>query len=299
MQSEIEVSYRRYLLAVQAASLVLPPELAYRGIAAVAPGFSPRRIDIPHVARHAELCLAGTGLNIDAACRDYLDNAAVNHLNTYLYRAMDESWLERKIVISGAWHLRQAYARGKGVLVLSGHQHSLMLLGVTIGLMNYPINAILMDPAVSVPPFLSHYADRAFQDSSRHYNGGRYFYVNYGKSYARPIYRALQAGQVVVSANDFPKSLAPKRRLPISFFNKQISCPTGSVEIALNCQSTILSAFIRWVRGRGFIVSFNPVMDSGDLPTIMKAYGAELEAAVFQDPGGWEGWKWPDLLEEV
>ena len=107
---------------------------------------------------------------------------------------------------------------------------------------------------------------------------------------------APQAGRVVVSANDFPASLAPKRRHIVPFLGQRISCPSGSVEIARQCGAAILSAFIRR-DGGGFTVTLNPIVEDGGVEAVMARYGAELEAAVAADPGGWEGWKWADLFD--
>ncbi len=179
--------------------------------------------------------------------------------------------------------------------MLTAHQHSLMMLAVSIGLLRFPTHAILMNPKLTVPSFLEEYAERAVRDSSAHYNGGGYLFVDYGSAFVRPVYRALQAGCVVVSANDFPADLAPKRRQLIPFLGQKISCPTGSVEVAIQTSSAIVPGFIRRENGH-FIVEFHPEI-CGDTKNIMSVYGSLLEATVRADPGGWEGWKWPNVFD--
>lgn len=271
--------------------------MAYAAACMLARMTSPRRGEKGVVHEHMARCRDALPITPDAGWRAYMDHATANSLNTYMYRQMDRGWLGDFIQVRGEEHLRPAFAKGKGVLVLSAHQHSLMLLGVTIGLLNYPIHAILMDPAVSVPDFLKDYAQRAIEDSSAHYNGGGYIFVDYQKTFVRPVFRALQGGRVVVSANDFPRSLAPKRRLTMPFLGQRISCPTGSVEIALQCGAPIVPAFIRRMPDGGFLVEFHPEIESLDVTEIMKRYAGYLAATVAADPGGWEGWKWADLFD--
>lgn len=292
-----EQGYQHFLAGIQWCSRIRPLTLAYAAAGLWARRASPRQNEASLVMEHLEKCRNVLAAQPGDVWRAYLEHAGANSLNTYLYGSMNQGWLGRVVKTTGVEHLRDAYARGNGVLVLSAHQHSLMLMGVTIGLLQYPIHAILMDPAVSVPEFLMPYANRAIGDSSSHYNGGGYIFVDYRRSFVRPVYRALQAGRVVVSANDFPASLAPKRRMVIPFLGQQISCPLGSVEIAKQCGATILCAFIRREANGRFVVEFHPIIESERVADVMLQYGAYLEAAVAADPGGWEGWKWAGLFD--
>ena len=119
--------------------------------------------------------------------------------------------------------------------------------------------------------------------------------ICFNGAFVRPVYRALQAGRVVLSANDFPASLAPKRRQILPFLGRTISCPTGSVEIAIQSRAAIVPGFIRREQGC-LVLEFYPEL-RGDTQSIMCAYGKLLEATVRADPGGWEGWKWSDLFD--
>lgn len=242
-----------------------------------------------------ESCSLALAKPVEQGWKDYQWHAAANSLHTYLYSSMDRGWLDKVFEVRGLAHLRSAYDRGAGVLVLSGHQHGLMLTSVILGLLELPTHAILMNPKLTVPGFLEAYAERAVRDSSAHYNGGDYLFVDYGGSFVRPVYRALQAGRVVLSANDFPASLAPKRRQVVSFLGRQISCPTGSVEIAIQSGAAVVPGFVRRERGR-LVIEFHPELH-GDKDSMMCSYGELLEATVRADPGGWEGWKWSDVFD--
>lgn len=256
---------------------------------------SPRRSEVSLVKSQMQSCAAALAKDIDVSWRDYLWHASANTLNTYLYGSMRREWLGSRIEVRNLTHLRTAFERGRGVLVLSGHQHSLMLLAVTLGLLKLPTHAILMDPKLTVPEFLERYGDRAVRDSSLHFNGGGYIFVDYGGAFVRPVYRALEAGHVVLSANDFPASLAPKRRQVLPFLGRSISCPTGSVEIANKSGAAVVPSFIKRENGR-LVIEFHAELH-GDTQNMMTAYGSLLESTVRADPGGWEGWKWSDVFD--
>lgn len=288
-------SYRRYLKGIRLIVQLRPVSLAYAAAHAWTRMASPRRAERALVKAQMLSCATALSIDSDQGWRDYLWHAAANTLNTYLYSAMNRDWLGRVIEVRGLTHLRAAYERGAGVLVLSGHQHELMLLSVALGLLELPTHAILMNPKLTVPDFLEAYAERAVRDSSTHYNGGDYFFVDYSGAFVRPVYRALQAGRVVLSANDFPASLAPKRRQIVPFLGRTISCPTGSVEIAIQSGAAVVPGFIRREAGR-LLAEFYPELH-GDTQSIMCAYGKLLEATVRADPGGWEGWKWSDVFD--
>lgn len=228
----------------------------------------------------------------------YHQHAAINYLHSHLYSKMNAKWLERYIVVEGLEHLERP--KGQGILVLSAHQHHLMMLGVAFGLAKQRVFPVLLDPKETVPHFLESYYTMAISESEKHYQGGKYLLVGLRPSYTREIYRRLSQGDIVISANDFPKSIAPKRRHDISFFGQSISCPVGTMEIALKTKAKCVMAFV----STGFDMPFKVTISSLDyaedesaLETIVNAYGNQLEQNIRSDPAAWEGWKWGDLYQ--
>lgn len=286
--------YRQYLAGASAIAHIKPVRLAYMVAYIWARLMSPRKAERILVKNQMQSCATALSQDVDGCWRDYLWHASASTLHTYLYASMRGDWIGSVMEVRGLSNLRAAFERRDGVLVLTGHQHSLMLLAVVLGLLKFPIHAILMDPRLTVPDFLESFVECAIRDSSLHFNGGDYIFVDYGGAFVRPVYRALAAGKLVLSANDFPASLAPKRRQVIPFLGREISCPTGSVEIAIKTGAAIVPSFIRRERGR-MVVEFHAEL-KGKTEEVMSAYGALLETTVRDDPGGWEGWKWPDVF---
>ncbi len=292
---ELTKVYTRYLRGMRVIARVRPIRLAYTFGHFWTKLFSPRLTEMQQVMDKMNGSERYLPFTKTRAWADYLWHASANTLNTYMYSAMDKRWLGSNVRIIGQEHIQTASESGAGTLILTAHQHSMMMLAVTAGLFGKQMHPILMNPELTVPDFLTDYADKAVQTSSAHYNGGSYILVDYHSTYVRPVYRALQSGGVVLSANDFPESLAPKRRKILPFLGRKISCPTGSVEIAMQCHARIVPAFIYKTDGV-LVAHFYPPL-SGTLDEIMLSYAGLLEQCVQKDPGAWEGWKWPDIFE--
>lgn len=292
---KIEKAYKRYLAGMRLIAKFRPIWLAYFVGYVWTRLLSPRTDEQQQVMEKMNTCRSHLHCDLHEAWQDYLWHASASVLNTYMYPAMSRHWVGRRVQIIGGEYLLDANGIDTGTLILTAHQHSMMMLAVTAGLMGMKMYPILMDPQLTVPEYLSEYVTRAVRDSASQYNGGNYILVDYDTAFVRPLHRVLKSGSTVLSANDFPESLAPKRRLSIPFLGRYISLPTGSVEIAMKCEARIVPAFIYESRGM-LVAHFYPAL-TGSLDEIMHSYASLLENCVKNDPGAWEGWKWPDLFE--
>ncbi len=229
--------------------------------------------------------------------RSYLDNLSIGYLNTFYYHKMDAQWLEQHVEIQGQELLEQASRSRQGVLFLSAHQHYLIFVCVLIGLLKYRIHGILFDPENTVPPALKQFNDMLMKDSADHFNGGKYLLVNYKNANIRPLIRAFEHGDVLVSANDFPKSLSPKRRMTFPFLGKQISCPMGTVMLAKKTHSKIVFGYVKYLSRGRFQLIIKPMKETATEAEIMAQYAGYLQDAITDTPGSWDGWKWGDVFE--
>ena len=289
--------FHYYLALISALTRVRPLSLAYRLAAYTACNFSPREEEMLLVQDRLSACAPSIACSGNPAlwATAYRKNMGVAALNSYLFRDMTSDWLGQRIHVSGEAHLQTALSKNKGLLVLTAHQHHLVFLGVAIGLLGLKTNPILLDPSMTVPDFLKPYMGRMLGDSERLFNGGRYLIVDLHNQFVRQLYRAFEAGEMIISANDFPNDLAPKRRFDFPFLNQNISIPYGSIKIAVEQGAQIVSAFLHWRGGDQFVLSFTPI-DATSVSDISAAYTRQLEQAVKTDPGGWEGWKWGALF---
>ncbi len=290
------ISYPYYLAIISILSQIRPLALAYRLAASLTCRFSPREEEMTQVIqRFAQCAPAINEDNTETWAQSYRENVGVATLNTYLFRKMSPDWIGQRIVVTGEEHLRTALSAGRGVLVLTAHQHHLVFLAITLGLLGLKISPVLMDPSLTVPDHLIKYMKRMIEDSERHFNGGRYILVDFQNRSVRQFYRVLAAGEVALSANDFPNDLAPKRRISLPFLNQSLSIPFGSIKIAVEQGALITSAFMHWHDRDRFSVEFSPI-DATSVDDICDIYAKRLQQTVIKDPGGWEGWKWSALF---
>jgi len=294
-----KVDEATYLSIIYFISKLRPVSMAYALAALCGQYLSPRSSDKSMVYSHLREYL-NSETTMQLSWESYLKNSSVSLLNSCLYSRMNPEWIGKNISVKGFDHLQDACKSGDGVLLLTGHQHQLIMLCVVIGLLGYKTDGILLDPALTIPEFMKGFMDRLLAESRAHFNGGEYLLLGLRGGYIRSVFRALEAGHVVVSANDYPQSLLPekkKRREVIPFMRHKISCPVGSIEIARKTRSRIVAAFIQWHGNSRFELTISPLDASQDSARIISRYGEYLEAAVRHDPGGWEGWKWPGLFQ--
>ena len=111
----------------------------------------------------------------------------------------------------------------------------------------------------------------------------------------RSILRAFEKSHLVISANDFPEVFDDKNRKEFSFLSTSLSCPTGTVKLAVRKNIPIVAAYLNWLGGAKFELVIKPVSNGSEevkVKQAMKRYLSVLEQAVQNQPGIWEGWKW-------
>ena len=136
--------------------------------------------------------------------------------------------------------------------------------------------------------------NRIYRHAEQLLSGGEIILVK-PQRLARPILRAFDQGHLVVTANDFPGVFDDKNRKDFSFLNTTLSCPTGTVKLAVKKNIPIVAAYLNWLGGGRFEMVIKPVSDGEetiDVKQAMTRYLTVLETAVQNQPGLWEGWKW-------
>jgi len=244
------------------------------------------------------------GLKHHLECDDTIEQAWNRHLallgvqrfQSTFYAGTDTSWIERcQVDIQGADIIDRLQQQGKGVLVMTYHHHFNMLFCNLLGRLGLPIATIAMDDRGSDRyQKFSKRVNRIYDHAERLLNGGEIILVK-PQSQVRPILRAFEKNQLVVTANDFPDTFDDKNRRDFSFLGTTLSCPTGTVKLAVKKQIPIVAAYLNWNGNERFRLSIHPVSNGEEAMTpesAMENYLGVLETLVNDDPGLWEGWKW-------
>jgi len=212
------------------------------------------------------------------------------------YAQKNTSWINQcEVDIEGAEYVREYYAQHKGVLVMTYHHHLNMLFCNLLGRLTLPVTTIAMDAQDNQQyQKFSGRVSRIYEHAQNHLNGGDIILVK-PRRMMRSILRAFEKSHLVISANDFPEVFDDKNRKEFSFLNTVLSCPTGTVKLAVKKKIPIVAAYLNWLGGSRFELVIKPVSDGNDelkVKDAMQRYLTVLEQAVQKQPGIWEGWKW-------
>lgn len=233
----------------------------------------------------------------DAAWRRHKALVGVTRLQGSYYSQDDTRWIEQCVVdIDGADHVHTALALGRGVLGMTYHHHFNMLFCNLMTRLGYPVTTIAMDARENNARYqkFGNRVDRIYQHAEKLSNGGTVILVR-PNSTIRPVLRAFENNHVVITANDFPEMFDDKNRQDFPFLDTTLSCPTGTVKLAVKKRIPIVAAYLDWLGGERFRLVIRPVSGGADDMTVdsaMANYLATLEDMVRETPGLWEGWKW-------
>ncbi len=238
----------------------------------------------------------GDSPNVLSAWQRHLALVGINRFQSTFYAGDDINWIKQcQLEVIGAEFVTNAYEAGRGVLVMTYHHHFNMLFCNLLGRLELPITTIAMDDRRSDRyKSFSRRVDRIYKHAERLLNGGDIVLVKPGAQ-VRPILRAFDKGHLVITANDFPDVFDDKNRQDFPFLGSSLSCPTGTVKLAVKKRIPIVAAYLDWLGDDRFQLVIRLVSDgreSMNVETAMTRYLAVLATMIDREPGLWEGWKW-------
>ncbi len=257
----------------------------------------------PAVGRQRTAWLAGLDAQLGApqkshaAWRRHKALVGVTRLQGSYYSQDDTSWIGQcRLDIDGGEHVHAALAQGKGVLGMTYHHHFNMLFCNLVTRLGYPVTTIAMDARENNARYqkFGDRVDRIYTPAEKLSKGGTVILVR-PNSTVRPILRAFEANHVVITANDFPEVFDDKNRQDFPFLGTTLSCPTGTVKLAVNKQIPMVAGYLDWLGADRFRMVLRPVSagtPEDTVETAMTNYLSVLEEMVRNAPGLWEGWKW-------
>jgi len=198
------------------------------------------------------------------------------------------------LFIDGLSHLDAALARGHGAVLMLPHMGPVQLPLCVLGVLGYPTHQVGGGEVKGLSPRGEWAASRR-----RAFERAMPVTVHDGKSYLRPVLRALQAGGVVLATCDGTgggEELGRREVRPVCGHPMKI--PVGPVWLALQSGAPLLSLVT--VRDRAAPAPYRSAIQPVDLPRDLRprealARGADLAAAFLTDtltrhPGDWHFW---------
>jgi Kdo2-lipid IVA lauroyltransferase/acyltransferase len=208
--------------------------------------------------------------------RGVLETCAVLHLSK------DE--IVSTIAIEGEEHLKQALAKGKGVLALSAHLGAFTMIGPRVSAGGYPFSIVVKQPKDE------HFAQCL--DDYRARLGMHTISAKPRKDAVRGILRSLRQNRIVVIIADEFKS----GDVTVEFMGQQSPAPRGPATLALRTGAATLSMFSTWRPDGSLQILIGPEITPVRLDDLDKSVTAttalftrHLERAIRRFP---EQWNW-------
>jgi KDO2-lipid IV(A) lauroyltransferase len=146
----------------------------------------------------------------------------------------------------GLEHYLRALARGKGVLVLTGHLGAWELSSFYHSLMGYPMGMVIR-------PLDNRQLDD-FVNGIRCMHGNHVLSKN---DFARGLLTAMRAGETVGILMD--TNMTPPQGVFVRFFGVTACTASGLARVALKTGAAVLPGFLLWEPGEGrYVLHFGP-----------------------------------------
>jgi Kdo2-lipid IVA lauroyltransferase/acyltransferase len=146
----------------------------------------------------------------------------------------------------GLEHYQAAQARGKGVLVVTGHMGAWELSSFYHSLMGYPMDMVIRR--------LDNRRLDALVNGIRCLHGNRVFPKD---NFARCLLRAMRAGQTVGILMD--TNMTPPQGVFVDFFGRKACTASGLARVALKTGAAVLPGFMLWEASeQRYVLHFGP-----------------------------------------
>ena len=175
-----------------------------------------------------------------------------------------------------------ASARGKGVLVVTGHLGAWELSSFYHSLMGHPMGMVIRR--------LDNRRLDEYVNGIRCLHGNR---VLHKDDFARDLLRAMRAGHTVGILMD--TNMTPPQGVFVNFFGRQACTASGVARVALKTGAAVLPGFMLWEPAeRRYVLHFGPEIvftrtgdAEGDIVAATQACAAATESWIRRYPDQW------------
>lgn len=209
----------------------VPPAVAHSflgWIGDIAYWLLPRRR--ANVRQNLSIVLQGNTERLDELVREVFREGARYYYDNFRVPALSDQELERAIHLEGWENLERGLARGKGVVLVTAHLGSPVLVAQILAARRCRVVSVV--EAIKPPQLL---------DLMVRIRGSRGIrLVPFGPNIVHELTKALELNQIVGLAADRD---IQKNGVPASFFNKETTMPIGPVMLAIRTGATLMPAF--------------------------------------------------------
>jgi KDO2-lipid IV(A) lauroyltransferase len=209
-------------------------------------------------------------------------NFAQGVLQTSAIMHFSKDQIVSTIRLEGEDHLRDALAKGQGVVALSAHLGSFTMIGARLAAEGYPFSVVVKHPGD--PRFAR------LIDDYRAQIGIRTIPAKPRREAVRGILKALRGNRIVLVIADEFKSGG----VTVEFMRQSSAAPRGPATLALRTGAVTLPMFATWRPGGSLVLSIGPELkpvQKEDLEKSVEAttalYTRHIEKAIRQYPDQW------------
>ncbi len=184
--------------------------------------------------------------------REYFLRTRCDRMFYLIFDRLPREKIMRRIRFHGRAHLDEALARGNGVYVMLSHTGSHHVAGLLMALLGYRCAGVRDRNEGPLRVYIQDRYTRTFPEYAA-------IRVLYADSFPREIYRCFRDNQVVGSALDVSRVRGlTLKTCPVSIFGETREFLTGTLQVALRCEATVVQAFVVSRRNFYYRLVVNP-----------------------------------------
>ena len=247
-----------------------------------------------NVRRNLSMILRGRTEGLAVLVREVFREGAKYYFDTFRIPALSDDQLEREICLEGWDNLQRGLQRGRGVLLVSAHLGSPVLVAQILAVRHCKVTSVVE----RVRP-------QRLLDLMLRVRGSRGIrLIPISATTANTLAEALRRNEIVglVADRDIQKS-----GVAVEFFGAQTRMPTGPVMIALRTGAALVPGFTYRRKGGGFLGRVEEPLElvrtgrlREDLEVNTQRLAAVLERAIAEAPEQWIVFEsvWPETTAE-
>lgn len=192
----------------------------------------------------------------------------------------------RRVKFHGKQHIDEAIARGNGVYVMLSHHGSHHVAGLLMALLGYKCAGVRDRNEGGIRKYVQEKYAETFPEFAA-------IRVLYADSFPRDIFRCFRENRVVGTALDVGRVRGVTlKTCPVQIFGETREFLTGTLQIALRCNATILQAFVvsrpnfyyRLVAMPAMCVPESSSENPEQIAELMQKYADGIQAHVREHP---------------
>lgn len=218
--------------------------------------------------------------------RSYFCRTRCDRLLYLIFDKLPKEKILRRIRFHGREHLDRGLERQRGVYVLLSHNGSHHVAGLLMALLGYKCAGVRDRNEGALRLYVQERFAETFPEIAA-------IRVLYADTFPREIYRCFQENRVVGSALDVSRDRGEGlKTCPVTIFGERREFLTGTLQIALRCDASIVQGFVVSRRNFYFRLIVKPILiepdrerpESERVSEIMQAYANGIAEHVRANP---------------